>query len=115
MTLVDCSLSCFSSDSIAAHRFKSVDDIVLIPQPSDDVNDPLNWPAYKKTLCFSPIILFAFMGNWSIAGLGVAILFLIQDFGRDLNTTAQGIIGFGVLALGAGVNSHFFLIIANVS
>jgi hypothetical protein len=24
--------------------------IVLIPQPSDDVNDPLNWPRWKKEM-----------------------------------------------------------------
>ena len=38
-----------------------------------------------------------------VAGLGVATLLLINEFGRDLNTTVQGVIGYCVLALGAGV------------
>jgi hypothetical protein len=75
----------------------------LIPQPSNDINDPLNWSQAKKVLAFSPIVVFAFLGNWVVAGLGGAILLLIEEFGRDLNTTVQGVIGFAVLALGAGV------------
>ena len=43
------------------------------------------------------------MGNWVVAGFGVALLLLIEDFQRDLNATAQGLIGMPVLALGAGV------------
>jgi len=27
--------------------------IILVPQPSDDPNDPLNWSQYRKTLVFS--------------------------------------------------------------
>lgn len=27
--------------------------IVLVPQPSEDPNDPLNWPAWKKALAMS--------------------------------------------------------------
>lgn len=77
----------------------------MVPQPSDDVNDPLNWPTIKKGLAFGPIIVFAFLGNWVVAGLGVALLLLIDDFGRDLNATSQGMIGFSVLALGAGVRA----------
>ena len=26
--------------------------IVLVPQPSDDPNDPLNWPKWKKHMVF---------------------------------------------------------------
>ena len=86
------------------HRLKRKGDIVLIPQPSDDVNDPLNWPMWKKSLAFSTIIIFTFMSIWAVAGLGVAILILTKQFGRDLNTTAQGLNGFPVLTFGCGVN-----------
>ena len=92
------------SNFLAAHTLKTKDDIVLVPQPSNDVNDPLNWSQPKKSLAFSPIVVFAFLGNWMIAGLGVAILILFQEFGKDFNTTVQGLIGFPVLALGAGVS-----------
>jgi len=79
----------------------------LVPQPSDDVNDPLNWPTLKKTLAFAPIVTFSFLGNWVVAGFGVALLLLIDEFHRDLNATAQGLIGMPVLALGAGVLSFW--------
>jgi hypothetical protein len=33
------------------HGLRRVDgNTVLSPQPSDDVNDPLNWPGWKKEL-----------------------------------------------------------------
>jgi hypothetical protein len=75
----------------------------LIPQPSDDVNDPLNWPTWKKGVAFTPIIIFTGLTNWVTGGLAVALLLLIHQFGNDLQTTAQGLNGFPVLVLGAGV------------
>ena len=76
---------------------------MLIPQPSDDINDPLNWPAWKKTLAFSTILMFTSLVTWTIGGLGTAIVLLIIEFGRDLNDTATGLISWSVLTLGAGV------------
>ena len=32
--------------------------IVLVPQPSDDPNDPLNWPVWKKHLVCCSIFLY---------------------------------------------------------
>ena len=46
----------------------------MIPQPSDDVNDPLNWPAWKKSLAFSTILVFTALVTWVIGGLGTAII-----------------------------------------
>jgi hypothetical protein len=79
------------------------DDIVLIPQPSDDVNDPLNWSKRKKSGAFVPVLVFAFLGNWVTAGLGVALLILSEDFAVDLTKASQGFIGYCVLGLGVGV------------
>ena len=77
----------------------------MIPQPSDDVNDPLNWPTWKKSLAFAPILAFTGLGNWVLGGLAVAIPALIVEFGHDLQGTAQVVNGFPVLVLGAGVIS----------
>ena len=33
-------------------RGKNDDKIILAPQPSDDPNDPLNWPFFKKCAIF---------------------------------------------------------------
>ena len=75
----------------------------MVPQPSDDINDPLNWPLWKKALAFMPVVIFTALGNWTLAGLGVAIPVLIGEFGRDLNATAQDLNGLSVLMLGVGV------------
>jgi len=95
------------------HRLKTKGDIVLVPQPSDDINDPLNWPTWKKALAFMPIIIFTSLTNWTIAGLGVAIPLLIEQFGKDLNSTAQDLNGLCVLMLGVGVQSFLPILLTN--
>jgi hypothetical protein len=92
---------------ISAHQAKTTKDIVLVPQPSDDINDPLNWSRLKKMGAFLPVLVFTFSGNWAIAGLAVALPALMAEFGRGLNDTAQGLIGFPVLGLGLGVVSLY--------
>ena len=67
------------------------------------MNDPLNWPTWKKSLAFAPILVFTSLGNWVLGGLAVAIPALIVEFGHDLQGTAQAVNGFPVLVLGAGV------------
>ncbi|KAE8446563.1 hypothetical protein EG329_011895 [Mollisiaceae sp. DMI_Dod_QoI] len=37
-------------------------DIILVPQPSDSPNDPLNWPQWKKNMTFLSICLSVSMG-----------------------------------------------------
>jgi len=37
--------------------------IVLVPQPSNDPNDPLNWSTVKKAIVFANGIAFAFFGS----------------------------------------------------
>ncbi|KAL9111907.1 MAG: hypothetical protein Q9227_003757 [Pyrenula ochraceoflavens] len=51
------------------HLKKTKDGIVLVPQPSDDPRDPLNWPMWKKILTISIVSLAAFIGlGQSIGG-----------------------------------------------
>ncbi|KAF2093009.1 MFS general substrate transporter [Rhizodiscina lignyota] len=40
--------------------------IVLIPQPSDDPNDPLNWSWLKKHLVFASLLPGCFLTDWVI-------------------------------------------------
>ena len=44
--------------------------IVLSPQPSEDPNDPLNWPMWRKEL----IIVILSLGAMLHAGTNVSIL-----------------------------------------
>jgi hypothetical protein len=82
---------------------KQNSDIVLIPQPADDPNDPLNWPIWKKTISFIVMTLFCIEGGWAIGGVSTSIILLIKEFHTDLNTTIDGVINWSVLLLGLGV------------
>src|ERR1700736_707040 len=90
----------------ATHTLKSKinSDIVLIPQPSDDPNDPLKWPAWKKTVAAVWAMIFSGIGGWILGGVGSGIPLLMNDFGKDLNTTVNGALNWAVLAYGAGVH-----------
>ena len=47
---------------------------VLIPQPSDDPEDPLNWSTWKKTMILYIIALTAFTGDYGSAIGGITLL-----------------------------------------
>ncbi|KAK5188362.1 hypothetical protein LTR96_011339 [Exophiala xenobiotica] len=60
--------------------------IVLVPQPSDDPNDPLNWPAAKKltvTLvhCFGGCLYAAVVSRL----LNSSVAVIAQDYGRNIS------------------------------
>lgn len=47
---------------------------VLIPQPSDDPCDPLNWPAWKKHLTLLVICIAGAMGDYASAVGAITLL-----------------------------------------
>ena len=67
------------------HRWKRKEnsDIVLVPQPTDDPNDPLKWPAWKKTVAMLSILWFSGMGGWIVAGVGPALVIIGNEFEND--------------------------------
>lgn len=96
------------ADSTEAHRFKSKknSDIVLVPQPTDDPNDPLSWPAWKKAVATVSILCFGGMGSWIIGGISPALVIIGNEFDQDLEDTVRALINWSVLLLGVGVVSH---------
>src|SRR5947207_15121715 len=98
-----------SNTAEANWNSKSNSDIFLNPQPSDDPNEPLKWPAWKKTVAAVATMFFSGMGGWIIGGIGSGIPLLMDEFGKDLKTTADGAINWAVLALGAGVSTAIFI------
>lgn len=40
--------------------------VVLVPQPSEDPNDPLKWPQWKKMLAFGTTCTFTFLTTWYV-------------------------------------------------
>jgi hypothetical protein len=76
--------------------------VVLIPQPSEDVNDPLRWPTWKKYFAFLNVCLFAFMTTGFISGFSPGLYLLSVEFKRDVSTTT-GLILWPLLTSGLGV------------
>ena len=102
-------LSHFHSNVVAAcHKHKRGTDIVLVPQPSDDVNDPLNWPNWKRSLSFSTICAFTFMVSWTLGGLSAALVLLSEDLKSDLDATVHGAVSWVSLTIGLAVNSSLY-------
>ena len=99
-------------ESLAAHNLKKGtgrnSHIILAPQPSDDPNDPLNWPLWQRDLnmgiIFMGALLFACVmtpmisaGTAVIAvNLGVSIAKVSQLSGYQLLVAAA--LGFSALA-----------------
>ncbi|KIX96929.1 uncharacterized protein Z520_07043 [Fonsecaea multimorphosa CBS 102226] len=74
--------------------------IVLSPQPSDDPNDPLNWPLLKKEaiiwiLCFGSMLNAATNGPF----LNASYFAIAQEIKTDLTTTVL-VSGYNILAAG---------------
>jgi hypothetical protein len=95
------------------HLLKDVKntDIALVPQPSDDVNDPLNWCKWKKSVAFLCVCFYAFLGSWIMGGVTLGIPGIMTEFDVGLNNVVNGLISWIVLTLGVGVvsKSHAML------
>lgn len=80
-------------------------DIVLVPHPSNDVNDPLRFPVWKKYIIFSNTICLTFVCNFWLGGLAPAFYILGKEF--QINTSqSTGLITFPLLAAGLCVCKH---------
>jgi hypothetical protein len=51
------------------HGRGDINDIVLVPQPTNDPNDPLNWSRLRKEYHFALLIIWSVLAaasvNWS--------------------------------------------------
>ncbi|GAA6002193.1 uncharacterized protein JCM10292_000801 [Rhodotorula paludigena] len=86
----------------AAHLKRDKNGIVLVPQPSDDPNDPLNWSTWKRELCFFNLIF----GTALVGAIGPLIapgfVTIAGEFGVTVNRVAATNAAL-VLAIGAGM------------
>ncbi|KAA8642053.1 hypothetical protein EYZ11_005592 [Aspergillus tanneri] len=80
------------------HSKKNDNGIVLIPQPSDDPEDPLNWPLWKKLLIFAAICLAGFAGQMSPNSNQLTFVYQVPAYHKTvkdlLNTVAAGLAGW---------------------
>lgn len=95
------------SNAGLARALKTTDDgIILVPQPSDDPNDPLNWPLWHRDLiCFilSMSAIFATCLGSILAANTVTISLYV---GRNFTDVA---VLTGYFLLGVGVAGTFFV------
>ncbi|KAK4942089.1 hypothetical protein LTR10_018125 [Elasticomyces elasticus] len=62
-------------------------DVVLVPQPSNDINDPLRWPKWKKHVAFLNVAFFAFMVTGYVGGFAPALYLLGIEFQKSQTET----------------------------
>lgn len=62
------------------HRHEHTNEIILVPTPSNDPNDPLNWSQGFKYYTAFVICLAMFMCNFLAAGPTIAIVQTAEDF-----------------------------------
>ncbi|KAK7695196.1 hypothetical protein QCA50_002386 [Cerrena zonata] len=73
--------------------------IVLIPQPSDDPADPLNWPRWKKEGCFWTLCFAASLDGALSPLASAGYVLLSEKFDVSVDTVTSS---FGSILLGLG-------------
>lgn len=63
--------------------------LLLVPQPSDDPNDPLNWPLWKKDFILCIVSLSAAVVGAYGPMLGPGFTVISKDLNISINTLAQ--------------------------
>ncbi|KAH8891156.1 hypothetical protein GQ53DRAFT_823793 [Thozetella sp. PMI_491] len=56
--------------------------IILRPQPTNDPNEPLNWPQWEKYLTYLVICWFTFLAFMNSSAFTVAVVPIIAQFKR---------------------------------
>ncbi|KAK6457805.1 member of major facilitator superfamily multidrug-resistance protein [Scheffersomyces xylosifermentans] len=93
-------------DVLSSHResltVKRTDTgVLLVPQPHDSPNDPLNWPVWKRDLMLLTIGFQSFLGGGQSPLLAAGMNALEVEFDKKLATVSYLVGGF-MLSLGVG-------------
>ncbi|KAJ5726904.1 hypothetical protein N7493_005931 [Penicillium malachiteum] len=83
-------------------RAKGSDEkIILVPQPSDDPNDPLNWPLWKKVTIVAIMVFGACLNAATIGPLlSASIVVISEDLNRSMTETTL-LTGYNLAIAGA--------------
>lgn len=79
-------------------RHEEGDDIVLVPQPTEDPEDPLNWGKWRKKRLALCLMLAVFSADCLTTALSPVLLDIVADTGISL----------GALNTGVGIQYLFF-------
>ncbi|KAL2351669.1 MFS transporter-like protein [Cryomyces antarcticus] len=85
--------------------------IILVPQPSDDPNDPLNWPLWRRDLILFVLSLLSVIASTLSPLLAANTLTLALHFGRTFTAVA---LLTGYHLLGVGIAGFIFVPSARV-
>ena len=80
--------------------------IILIPQPSDDPNDPLNWPLWKRDLITFILCMTAIFATALGPVLAAETVLISTSLSQDFTNVA---LLTGYFLLGCGVAAFFFI------
>ncbi|SPO25647.1 related to HOL1 protein (member of major facilitator superfamily) [Ustilago trichophora] len=69
-------------------NFAADGELILLPTPTDDANDPLNWSRAYKWYMTCVVCMGVFMSNLTTAGPSIAIIQTGMTFGTAPTTTA---------------------------
>ncbi|KAL0938790.1 uncharacterized protein CTRU02_205400 [Colletotrichum truncatum] len=102
-------------------RDEATNEVILIPRPSADPNDPLNWPQWYKYYMAGLICVAMMMCNFLAAGPSIALLETALEFFPAAATDdevlsfaiAQTAYFFTTTALLQGVGNFFWVPMAN--
>jgi hypothetical protein len=76
--------------------------IVLAPQPSEDPNDPLNWPRWRRELCFGVLNLGGVIGACVVSPmLNTSIVILAEYFNVSIPSVVLISGGYILLVTGS--------------
>ncbi|OAL06539.1 MFS general substrate transporter [Phaeosphaeriaceae sp. SRC1lsM3a] len=82
-----------------ALKYDKTGKILLVPQPSDDPNDPLNWSIFRRDLATFILSLTAIFASTLSPLLAANTVSLALFFGRDLTSMAL-LTGYHLLGVG---------------
>lgn len=83
---------------------------ILIPQPMDDANDPLNWSALRKIIIITTVAAWTFLGTFQVIIVGSAFFDVTAEFHNNFAVNTY-LVGGPVLSY--GVASLFWVAVGN--
>ncbi len=82
----------------------------LLPQPSDDPFDPLNWPATQKLGILAALVIWVYQGTCNMLNISPAFFLISEDLNCSLNVVTY-LVGGPLLSY--GVASVFWVAAGN--
>ncbi|RMY52592.1 hypothetical protein D0863_14214 [Hortaea werneckii] len=84
---------------VGSHHFVKGGSHVLVPQPSDDPHDPLNWSKKWKGFCIAAACSVSFTQGFGPLALAPMFPYYIEDFNSELADVVR-FTGIAILVLG---------------